>query len=139
MIYVTHNRFKELAACGETLNIPYGTELKTAGQFIITKEGKPVCFATSENAKKHFARNDDGMGLERGKLTWAIAYSQRVRKGENGRVQRFTDQEIELLEREWAHFLRQDVEVILFNEDFFAAEVPELQKLADALHIKVRR
>lgn len=44
-----------------------------------------------------------------------------------------------MLEREWAHFLRQDVEVILFNEDFFAAEVPELQKLADALHIKVRR
>ena len=98
-----------------------------------------MCFATSENAKKHFARNDDGMGLERGKLTWAIAYSQRVRKGESGRVQRFTDQEIEMLEREWAHFLRQDVEVILFNEDFFAAEVPELAKLADALHIKVRR
>ena len=42
MIYVTHNRFKKLAACGETLNIPYGTELETAGQFIITSEGKPV-------------------------------------------------------------------------------------------------
>ena len=51
----------------------------------------------------------------------------------------FTDQEIEMLEREWAHFLRQDVEVILFNEDFFAAAVPELKELADALHIKVRR
>ena len=139
MIYVTHNRFKKLAACGETLNIPYGTELETAGEFIITGEGKPVCFATSENAKMHFARNDDGMGLERGKLTWAIAYSPRVRKDENGRQQRFTDQEIELLERKWAHFLRQDVEVILFNEDFFAAEVPELKELADALHIKVRR
>lgn len=139
MIYVTHNRFKKLAACGDTLNIPYGTELATAGEFIITPEGKPVCFATSENAKKHFARNDDGRGLERGKLTWAIAYSQRVRKGADGRQQRFTDQEIELLERKWAHFLRQDVETILFNEDFFAAEVPELQKLADELHIKVRR
>ena len=48
-------------------------------------------------------------------------------------------EEIELLERKWAHFLRQDVEVILFNEDFFAAAVPELKELADALHIKVRR
>ena len=88
---------------------------------------------------RHFARNDDGQGLERGRLTWAIAYSRRVRTGPNGRQQRFTEEEIELLERKWAHFLRQDVEVILFNEDFFAAAVPELKELADALHIKVRR
>lgn len=139
MRYITHNRFKKLAACGEMLNLPYGTELDTAGEFIITPEGKPICFATSENAKMHFARNDDGRGLERGKLTWAIAYSQRVRYGESGRQQRLTDQEIELLERDWAHFLRQDAEVILFNEQFFAAEVPELERLADTLHIKVRR
>ena len=71
--------------------------------------------------------------------TWPLAYSQRVRTGPNGRQQRFTEKEIELLERKWAHFLRQDVEVILFNEDFFAAAVPELKELADALHIKVRR
>ena len=129
MKYITHNRFKKLAACGEAVNIPYGTEM----------EGKPICYATSEAAKMHFARNDDGQGLERGRLTWAIAYSQRVRTGPNGRQQRFTEEEIELLERKWAHFLRQDVEVILFNEDFYAAAVPELKELADALHIKVRR
>lgn len=139
MKYITHNRFKKLAACGEAVNIPYGTEMETAGNFIITTEGKPICYATSEAAKMHFARNDDGQGLERGKLTWAIAYSQRVRTGPNGRQQRFTEEEIELLERKWAHFLRQDVEVILFSEDFFAAAVPELKELADALHIKVRR
>ena len=110
MKYITHNRFKKLSACGEAVNIPYGTEMETAGDFIITTEGKPICYATSEAAKMHFARNDDGQGLEREKLTWAIAYS-----------------------------LRQDVEVILFNEDFFAAAVPELKELADALHIKVRR
>lgn len=86
-----------------------------------------------------YGDGDGGQGLERGKLTWAIAYSQRVRTGPNGRQQRFTEEEIELLERKWAHFLRQDVEVILFNEDFFAAAVPELKELADALHIKVRR
>ena len=56
-----------------------------------------------------------------------------------GRRQRFSDEEIKMLERDWSHFLRQDVEVILFNEDFFAAEPEELQKLADALKIKVRR
>lgn len=139
MKYITHNRFKQLAACGEPLNIPYGTELETAGNFIVSPEGKPICCTTSENAKMHFARNDDGQGLERGKLTWAIAYSRRVRTGQSGRQQRFTEQEIKLLEDKWAHFLRQDVEVILFNENFFAAAVNELQQLADALHIRVRR
>ena len=83
------------------MNIPYGTEMETAGDFIITTEGKPICYATSEAAKMHFARNDDGQGLERGRLTWAIAYSQRVRTGQNGRQQRFTEEEIELLERKW--------------------------------------
>ena len=139
MKYITHNRFKQLAACGEALNIPYGTELETVGNFIVSPEGKLICCTTSENAKIHFARNDDGQGLERGKLTWAIAYSRRVRPGPNGRQQRFTEQEIRLLETRWAHFLRQDVEVILFNEEFFAAAVGELQQLADALHIRVRR
>lgn len=59
MKYITHNRFKKLAACGEAVNIPYGTEMETAGDFIITTEGKPLCYATSEAAKMHFARNDD--------------------------------------------------------------------------------
>lgn len=139
MKYITHNRFKRLAACGETLNIPYGTELETVGNFIVSPKGKLICCTTSENAKMHFARNDDGQGLERGKLTWAIAYSRRVRTSPNGRQQRFAEAEIKLLEERWAHFLRQDVEAILFNEDFFAAAVGELQQLADALHIKVRR
>ena len=31
MKYITHNRFKKLAACGEAVNIPYGTEMETAG------------------------------------------------------------------------------------------------------------
>lgn len=139
MKYVTHHRFKGLAACGQQLNLPYGTELDAEGVVLLTQDGRPVCYSTSESAKLHFARNDDGRGLERGKLTWAIAYSQRIRYGEDGRRQRFTDEEIELLEREWARWLRRDVDAILFNEDFFAAEPEELQKLADALKIKVRR
>lgn len=139
MKYVTHHRFKGLALCNEQLNIPYGTELHTEGYSLITPEGKAVCYWTSENAKLHFARNDDGRGLERGALTYAIAYSQRERHGADGRRQRFTDAEIEMLERDWGHFLRQDLDVVLFNEDFFAAEPEELQKLAAALKIKARR
>lgn len=139
MRYITHRRFKRLALCGKQLNLPYGTELETSGRSIITQDGKTVCYRTSENAKMHFARNDDGNGLERGKLTYAIAYSQRERHSADGRRQRFTDPEIEMLRRDWAYFLRPNKDVILFNDDFFAAEISELQKLANALHIKIRR
>ena len=69
----------------------------------------------------------------------ARRWRRRATSSSPRRESRFTEEEIDLLERKWAHFLRQDVEVILFNEDFFAAAVPELKELADALHIKVRR
>ena len=140
MNFITHHRFKGIAACGEHMNIPYGTELDTAGDFIITPDDKAICYQTSENAKLHFSRNDDGRGLERGVLTWAIAYGQRRResKSEMG-VYRFSDEEREMLTKEWPHFLREDCDFILFNDRFFAAPVEELQKLADALNIKIRR
>lgn len=134
MKYVTHHRFKELALCDERLNIPYGTELDTEGYSIVMPDGRAICYSTSENAKKHFARNDDGRGLERGALTYAIAYSRR----DAGNGFRFSEEEAEILTRDWGHFLRPDVDVILFNEDFFAAEPEELQKLAAALKIKTR-
>ena len=134
MKYVTHHRFKELALCGERLNIPYGTELDTEGYSIVMPDGRAICYSTSENAKKHFSRNDDGRGLERGALTYAIAHSRR----DAGNGFRFSEAEAEILTRDWGHFLRPDVDVILFNEDFFAAEPEELQKLAAALKIKTR-
>ena len=134
MKYVTHHRFKELALCGERLNIPYGTELDTEGYSIVMPDGRAICYSTSENAKKHFSRNDDGRGLERGALTYAIAYSRR----DAGNGFRFSEAEAEILTRDWGHFLRPDVDVILLNEDFFAAEPEELQKLAAALKIKTR-
>lgn len=139
MEYIAHHRFKGLAMCGEQLNLPYGTELHTDGNIIVTQEGRHICYCTSENAKLHFSRDDDGRGLERGALTYAIAYSQRERRSADGRRQRFTDGEIEMLEQEYGHWLRQDLDVILFNEDFFAAEPEELQRLAAALKIKIRR
>lgn len=140
MRFITHHRYKGLALCGEQLNIPYGTELETEGESLVTAEGKIVCYWTSENAKKHFAQNNDGRGLERGTLTWAIAYSQRQRKSKaDGAFYRFSDEEREMLWRRWRHFLREDLDVIIFNEAFFAAAPEELQRLADELKIKVRR
>lgn len=135
MKFVAHRRFRGLAACGQHLNIPYGRELGTEGNFIVTKDGKPICLTTSEIAKQYFACNDDGKGLRRGALTYAIAYDRR----DGGGGWRFSEQEIKMLEWFWSKWLRQDTSTILFNEDFFRADPAELQQLADALHIKIRR
>lgn len=139
MDYIVHHRCREAGATGETLNIPYGSTFGTIGDFIATPEGKAICYTTSELAHKYFSRNDDGRGLERGKLTYAIAYSPRVRysSDKEKRKQRFTDDEIRTLETNWGHFLLPDVETILFNHAFFNAEPEELAQLAKAINIKV--
>lgn len=138
MQYITHHRFKGKAACGETLNIQYGKKIEISGNFIVTSDGKAICYSTSENAHKHFARNDDGNGLERGALTYAIAYGKRSVNSKSRQIYRFSDKEIEMLKREWRHFLKSDVDVILFNHDFFNADILELREMAKSLKIKIK-
>lgn len=133
MTYIAHRQFDGIAASGRNMSIPRETELPVISGWIATPGGEAVCAVNSENSKMHFSINDDKQGLERGALTWAIAYEPR-RIGEGFR---FSGDEIELLEKEYVHWLR-DTDVILFNNDFFTAPVHELQKLADTLHIKPR-
>ena len=138
MKYITHHRFRGLALCGEELNLPYGTELTVEGDFLMTADGKCVCCVSSDNGQRHFAVNDDGQGLERGRLTYAIAFGTgRRRCGNSG--YRFSDKEREMLIRDWGRFLRQDTDFILFNDDFFAAPVEELERIACGLGIRIRR
>lgn len=86
MEYIVHHRCRELSAAGDMLNLPYGTRLNTIGDFIATAEGRAICFTTSELAHRYMARNDDGRGLERGKVSWAIAHSRRERRSDDGRA-----------------------------------------------------
>lgn len=139
MEYIVHHRCRGISASGRRINIPYGMKFDTIGNFIATADGEAICYPSSEMAHKYFARNDDGLGLERGKLTYAIAYSQRTRYGggNSKRRQRFTDGEITALQQYWPQFLVPDVSVILFNTAFFHAELPELLELAAQIHVKV--
>ena len=139
--YITHRRFKGVAVCGVKMNIPYGTKLYAAGNFIISNDKKAICSATSFNAHKYFAVNDDGKGLERGKLSHAIAFGKRrtlCHTPDGHGCCRFSEDEQNMLRREWGHFLKQDFDTILFNHSFFIADVEELQKIADALKIKIK-
>lgn len=138
MRYVVHRRCREMGAAGQQLNLSYGSVFETIGHIIATPEGKGICFVTSDTAHKYFARDDDGHGLRRGRLTYAIAWSDRVRLV-HGRRQRFTEAEIAMLERDWARFLVPDAPVVLFNHEFFNAEVDELEQLARALKIKIKQ
>ena len=70
MKYIAHRRFKGKALCGD-VNIPAMTELEEIDG-VITLDGNSICYITSENAHQYFARNDDGNGMLRGKLTQAI-------------------------------------------------------------------
>ncbi len=70
MKYITHRRFKQKAICGD-VNLPAMTECEEINGMIYY-DHKPICLMYSENAHQYFARNDDGNGMERGKLTQAI-------------------------------------------------------------------
>lgn len=76
----------------------------------------------------HFARNDDGNGLYRGKLTYSIAYASRKPNKEN--EYRFTENEISWLRKNYSKYLREDDVAVIFNYDFFNADICELEKIA---------
>ena len=70
MRYIVTRRFRCNAICGQ-VNLPYGTEVTSDGAFL-TVNGEKLCSITSQNAYDFFSRNDDGHGLERGKLVHDI-------------------------------------------------------------------
>lgn len=70
MNYIVFTRFKAKAICGE-VNLPALTQAELQGNTLYY-QNKPLCIITSENAHKYFARDDDGQGMERGRLTTQI-------------------------------------------------------------------
>jgi hypothetical protein len=70
MKYIVHTRFKGIAICGD-VNLPAMTICECDGAFI-QYNGEDICYLNSENSHNHFAIDEDGMGMQRGKLTKAI-------------------------------------------------------------------
>lgn len=125
MEYIVHKRFKAKAICGN-VNIPAKTVCTERGGVIYYGE-KALCVISSDNAYKHFARNDDGRGLERGRLTKAITSTLEKRD----------DQYQERWDRVWndpacRQFKRKnDDDYWLWNLAFFNAEIFSLEHIAD--------
>lgn len=131
MEYICHTRYKKRGASGREYNIRRGTVLNSIGAYI-AKDNAAVCRVDSEDAYMHFSRNDDGLGMRRGELTAAIAYSDRHPNEDNG--YRFTEAEIEMLEADYGDFLRK-LDVIRFNHKFFNADIDVLCEMARRLEV----
>ena len=124
MDYICFNRFKQNALCGG-VNIPYGTKLDETNN-VISYCGNPICYTKSQNAYDYFARNDDGKGLERGKLTAEIIKLLNNRK--DGKYQDRWDRiwgDLSLLK----YKRPEHPDHWLWNFDFFNASIEELNRI----------
>lgn len=130
MNYIVHRRFKDRAICGD-VNIPAMTELEDMDG-VIMYDGKPICFDTSENAHQYFARNDDGNGMLRGKLTQSIQNTLSKRdKNYQARWDKVWDDEAcqQYKRVEYADFW-------LWNHAWFNAPIEDLRHIAQLVGAK---
>lgn len=129
MKYITTKRFRRAGIDGQ-FNIPYGTELESRDG-VLWHDGKAICISRSAAAHEYFARNDDGNGLERGKLSHAIIKTLGGFGGDSDRWQIIYDDELAQKYRRADH---QDY--WLWSDDFFNAPIEDLKYLAALVGVK---
>ena len=121
--YIVRRRARFLSICGP-VNLPYGTEVSSDGAFL-TVNGEKLCSITSQNAYDYFSRDDDGMGLERGKLVHDI---RRTLERRDAKYQSRWDR---LWADEGANKLRrtEHEDYWLWSYAFYNADVNELRRI----------
>ena len=129
--YVCHTNYNGKTMLGDSIEIKFGEKLERHDNTLLYG-GKPICIYRSLVGKQHFALNDDGQGLERGKLTWTLAYKPRLGESD-GPQQRFSNAEIEILTTKWQHFLKPNCDFILFNDEFFEQSPEVLKEITTSL------
>lgn len=139
MRYVVHRRLRGQCLSGY-VNLPYGTACELNGE-LIEKDGRQLVLVTSENAHQYFSRDDDGRGLERGKLTQEIQRQLAPppesieRKKREAEIKR----QIAAWERIWydpklqQFKMREHSDHWLWNHAFFNAEIEDLTYILDVI------
>ena len=127
--YIVRRRARFLSICGP-VNLPYGTEVSSDGAFL-TVNGEKLCSITSQNAYDFFSRNDDGHGLERGKLVHDI---RRTLERRDAKYQSRWDR---LWADEGANKLRRadHDDFWVWNHNFYNADVNELRRIRLLLEV----
>lgn len=132
MKYICHRKYNKIGACNELYNIEVGQTFFTIGKYI-ADDSKAICHIASEDAFKYFAKDDDGQGLERGRLTYEIAYADRHPNSNNGF--RFTEAERDMLVEQYGQYIKDNTEYLRFNYDFFNADVNIIKEIANKLGV----
>ena len=124
MRYIVTRRFRGKSICGE-VNLPYGTVCEAADGFLKLQDGRRLCAVTSQNAYDYFSRDDDGMGLERGKLV------QDIRRTLERRDAKYQSRWDRLWADEGANKLRrtEHEDYWLWSYAFYNADVNELRRI----------
>lgn len=131
MNYIVHTRFRGRAICGD-VNLPAMTEC-TLEESTICYEGHPLCYVRSDNAHNHFARNDDGQGMTRGKIIRAI--QNRLAKRDEQYQARWDKVWEDAVCQQYRRPEHQDH--WLWNHAFFEAPIHDLQHIAGLVGAKV--
>ena len=130
MRYIVIRRFRGKAICGE-VNLPYGTACEAIDGFLTLKDGRRLCTSTSQNAYDYFSRDDDGLGMERGKLVRDI----------RGTLERRDAKHQARWDKLWAdagsnRLRRTDhKDFWVWNQDFYNADVNELRRIRLLLEV----
>lgn len=131
MDYIAIKRAKFHSLSGN-VNIPYGTKIDCIDG-ILSIEGKPLCGGHSQNAYDFFARDDDGNGLLRGKLTQAIKTALQKRdKDHQSRWDKVWEDPICQKYKRSEH-----TDYWLWNHDFFNAGIHDLRHIANLIGAKI--
>lgn len=130
MAYIVHRRFRGKTLSGE-VNLPALTCLDSYEQYII-QGNKVLCLTTSEIAHQYFACDDDGCGLQRGRLTQAIQTRLAKRDDEyQDRWDKVWDDQLCL------KYKRPEFEDHwLWNHKFYEAPILDLQYIAGLIGAK---
>lgn len=127
--YITYKRFKGMAICG-CVNIPAQSSCELDRGFIVYNS-KRICSASSENAYRFFARDDDGYGMKRGYLTTSIQMQLSKSKHHQKRWDKVWSDPICQKYRRIEH-----ADHWLWNHDFFNASIEDLMHIANLVGAK---
>lgn len=131
MQYITIKRFKR-NGIGGYFNIPYGTSLELRDDGTLYHNDLPVCLAKSAASHEHFARNDDGNGQERGRLSHAVIDALNSPQQRNEAWQVIWNDPLTQKYRRTDH-----LDTWLWNDDFYNAPIEDLKYIAALVGIKV--
>ncbi len=129
MDYIAHKRFKANGLCG-AVNLPANTVCHCEGG-VISHLGDEICWHKSQNAHQFFARNDDGQGMLRGKLTQSI---QRTLAKRDEHYQDRWDKVWE--DAICQNYKREGDDRWLWNHEFFEADILTLKHIAHLVGVK---